>query len=425
MRTYNKGKISHALQAIHIIPLLFFGLIIMLLGSYWFTHTMHKQVETELANMADSLTVMYDTLYPGNYRLVGTETYQIYKGEQDITNSYALPDKIKEETGLDITLFYQDTRILTTIVNSKGVRLVGTGAPDTVITDVLKTGEPHFYTKTLIYGSSYFSYYTPLKNSDGSVVGMLFVGKPTSTVDDAVNRAVLPLVCADVILIAIVSLFTFLYTKKVVSSLLHIHNFLKEVSTGNLNASLAPSALSRNDELGEIANSALNMQRSLYTLVEQDALTSLLNRRSGDKKLHQIAKEFTSSGKDFCVALGDIDFFKKVNDTYGHECGDLILKNVAYTLRTHMRSVGFCARWGGEEFLLVFDNHTYETALQTLEKIMTDIRTMESEYDGQIIKVTMTFGLTTGDTEDVNALLRSADEKLYEGKSNGRNRIIT
>lgn len=424
MKTGGKGKIAYALQAINILPLLLFGILIMLLGTHWFTQCMYTEVETELSNVTSSLSVMLDTLYPGDYKLVGDNAYQLYKGEHNLTNDYSLIDRLKEETGFDFTLFYQDTRVLTTLTGNSGGRIVGSGAPSVVIENVLQTGQPHFYPKAIIYNSSYFSYYTPLFNSDGTIIGMIFAGRPTDEVDAAVRKAVQPLVLVDIIIIVFVSAFTFLYTRRFVSSLMQIYGFLKEVSAGNLSASLPSSVLGRSDELGEIAHSALNMQHSLHTLVEQDALTSLVNRRSGDKKLREVVRSSADNGKDFCIAIGDIDFFKKVNDTYGHECGDLVLKNVAYKLRSHMHGNGTAARWGGEEFLLIFEGKNEEESLRILESIMDDIRSMESEYDEHKVKVTMTFGLTHGNTEDVTTLLRSADEKLYEGKTTGRNRII-
>lgn len=419
-----KGKISYALQAINIIPLLFFGIVILILGSHWFSRSMHSEVETELFNVSCNLVTMFDTLYPGDYHLVDEGSYQLYKGSCNLTNDFALIDRIKEDTGLEITLFYQDTRILTTITGNNGARIVGSGAPETVIKNVLETGEARFYDKTLIYNSSYFSYYAPLTNSDGTVAGMLFVGKPTAEVDAAIRRSIYPLMIADIVLVVVVSAFTFLYTRKFASSLLEIRSFLGEISAGNLNATLSPAVLHRNDELGEIAYSTINMQRSLHTLVEQDALTSLFNRRSGDMQLRQAMQVSADSGKKFCVAIGDIDLFKRVNDTYGHECGDLVLKNVADILRRHMHGAGAAARWGGEEFLLIFRDMNLKDAGELLDRILEDIRSMETEYNNHIIKITMTFGLTEGNTEDVTGMLRTADEKLYEGKSMGRNRII-
>lgn len=424
MHPKGKGKISYTLQAISIIPLLFFGLLIMLLSSHWVSNAMYAEVKEELSNVAVSVHTMFDAAYPGDYDLVGDTAYQLYKGDYDLTSDYSLIDEIKSRTGLEITLFYEDTRILTTICNSDGERIVGSGAPDVVIKDVLTAGQPKFYNNSIIYGSSYFAYYMPLTNTDGSVVGMLFVGKPSENVDKAIQRCVYPLMFATVIAALSIALFTSLYTRSFVSSLLNIHTFLSDVSTGDLSAKLNASVLRRNDELGEIGYSAINMQRSLFAMIEQDSLTELFNRRSGDRKLRQAIQKGISQNIPYCLAIGDIDFFKKVNDTYGHECGDLVLKNVAAKLRQHMYTKGFAARWGGEEFLLVFDHMTAEEAYHELSALLDDIRAMESDFDGQTINVTMTFGLAEGDTDNITMLLRNADTKLYEGKTNGRNRVV-
>ena len=159
-------------------------------------------------------------------------------------------------------------------------------------------------------------------------------------------------------------------------------------------------------------------------MVEQDPLTKLYNRRSADRKLRQIIENSFQQDKPFCVAIGDIDFFKTINDTYGHDCGDKVLQNVAQILQTHMHHRGFAARWGGEEFLLVFDNTDSEEALHILEKLLDDIRNTENIYNEQVIKATMTFGIVAGTTQDAQQLLLAADEKLYAGKSAGRDRIV-
>lgn len=85
---------------------------------------------------------------------------------------------------------------------------------------------------------------------------------------------------------------------------------------------------------------------------------------------------------------------------------------------------GFAARWGGEEFLLVFDSMNIEQAHESLEELLDKIRALETHYGEQTIQVTMTFGLTAGDSPDYAQLLRAADEKLYEGKASGRNKIV-
>lgn len=424
MSAAGKGKILYILQTMTIIPILIFGFLVMLLGTHLVTGSMHGEVETDLSNVANTFVIMLDQLYPGDYHLEGEKSYRLYKGNQDLTGDYALIDRIKEQTGLDITLFYQDTRILTTLTDKNNQRIVGTGAPEEVLQNVYGTDNANFYNNTSIYGTRYFSYYTPLHNQDGSVAGMLFVGKPSSNVDAAIQSCINPLIVTDILLALVVAVIIFLYTRKFASCLLQLHHFLGEVASGNMTAKLDSKLIHRRDELGGIARSALDMQRSLRTLIDRDALTSLLNRRSGDARLRNTIEEATSQGTPFCVAIGDIDFFKKVNDTYGHECGDLVLKSVSEVLRHHMHGRGFAARWGGEEFLLVFQQADLDQAYSLLESLLIKIRALEISYNDQLIKVTMTFGVAPGSDCDMKDLVRVADEKLYEGKTSGRNQVV-
>ena len=422
--TRNKGKILYVLLSINIVPLFIFGILILLFGSHWFSLAMNQEVETELKNVSQNLITTIDTVYPGDYRLVGDSSYQLYKGDTDITCEYSLIDAVKANTGMEVTLFYQDTRILTTITNAEGARIIGSAAPEAVVSNVLDSGQPHFFSKALIYNTPYFSYYAPLFNSDGSTVGMLFVGKTTAEVDAAIQKSVKPLIVAVIIMIFVISLFISLYFRKFVAELLQIRSFLGQVATGNLDTTISPALLKRNDELGEISHSALDMQHSLHVLIEQDALTSLYNRRSGNKKLQQIMTSSFKYHNNFCIAIGDIDFFKKVNDTYGHDCGDLVLKNVAAVLKQSMHGHGVAVRWGGEEFLLIFENMDEDQSYNLLEELLNNIRAMENEYGSHSIKVTMTFGLVAGTTQNITELLCIAVNKLYFGKENGRNRIV-
>lgn len=424
MSTKHQGKIPSILQAISIIPLLFFGIILMLLASHQFTSVMYGQVAEELRNISENIETLLDLAYPGDYTLTGEDAYQLYKGTHNITSDYSLIDRVKEDTGLEITLFYQDTRILTTLYSSSGSRIVGSGAPPVVINDVLKGGKAHFYPRTIINGSDYFAYYTPLQNSDGSTVGMLFVGKPSQKVDKAIQRSIYPLAIADILVMLIIAAGIFAYTKNFSIILLKIRNFLGDVSTGNLNTRLDEGVLKRNDELGDIGRSALSMQHSLRHMIEQDTLTELFNRRSADRKLRQLLDKASKQGLPFSLSIGDIDFFKRVNDTYGHDCGDIVLKSVADTLREYMNPLGFVARWGGEEFLLVFDHMNAYEAYECLSELSEKIRNLKISYNGEAIHITMTFGLTDGYTTDLQQLLKAADDKLYEGKSNGRDQII-
>ena len=159
--------------------------------------------------------------------------------------------------------------------------------------------------------------------------------------------------------------------------------------------------------------------------MECDALTGLYNRRLGDRRLRRAAKRAVDYGMDYCVGICDIDFFKKVNDTYGHEAGDTVLKAVARVLKQHMTGKQMTvARWGGEEFLLLFENCKLSDAQKVLQQIHTQIREMTIHHGDQAISVTMSMGLVQaerGASED--AMLGAADELLYYCKEHGRNQI--
>ena len=424
MSTNNKGKLEQVLLVINVIPLLLFGSITLILSYQWFSRAMYSEVQQELQYVAYNVDTLLDMVHPGDYKLTGDTAFRLYKGDSDITNEYVLIDRVKEDTELEITVFYEDTRILTTIYDKNGQRIVGTAASDTVIADVLQGGQEKFYPNILIHGSNYFSYYIPMYNSDGTIAGMIFVGKPVAEVDAAVQKSLYPLIIATSVTMIIISLFLYYYANRLGNTLRSVCTFLTDVSTGNLNAELDPSVARRSDEFGDIGRSAVSMQNSLRTLMDQDPLTGLSNRRSANRKLNKVIEKHESQHTPFCLAIGDIDLFKKINDTYGHACGDLILKNVSAKLKEHMRNSGFVARWGGEEFLLVFDRTNAPEAYRILERIQMDIRSMANLYEDHLVKVTITFGLTSGDTTDITTLLREADDNLYKGKQSGRDCIV-
>lgn len=114
-----------------------------------------------------------------------------------------------------------------------------------------------------------------------------------------------------------------------------------------------------------------------------------------------------------------------MNDNYGHDAGDKVLKGIAEIFREEMKEKTFAARWGGEEFLLLFPGCNGDNAYMELEKIRRKIKEMKVKTEKEDIGVTMTFGLTEYDfNSDLDLAIKEADKKLYIGKEQGRDRII-
>jgi diguanylate cyclase (GGDEF)-like protein len=134
----------------------------------------------------------------------------------------------------------------------------------------------------------------------------------------------------------------------------------------------------------------------------------------------------TNGKHTLSVALGDIDFFKKFNDTYGHDCGDVVLCATAQLLQDQVKEYGFCCRWGGEEFLIVLTKGTLHEHTVLLERLLTVISSNQITYQENTLSVSMTFGLMdAAGCTDVDDVLCHVDELLYEGKNSGRNRLVT
>lgn len=410
------------LLAMTLTPLLVLAVVITSFSAHSFANTMNEEVKKGLMDLNSTILTLYDHLYPGDYTVVEQDgALYLLKGEHQINGDFSIIDTIKKNTGVDVTFFYRDIRVITTLTGSDGNRMIGTKVNAVVTRDVLETGEAAFYPSVAIGENNYFAYYAPVINSDGSVMGMLFVAKPTEEVYKSVIKSVLPIVLLGLVAMLLAAVITIRFSRQLIDAIKKIQSFLAKVAKGNLRDVLDYDVAKRNDELGEMGRYAVTMQKALIEQVEKDALTGLYNRRYAEKKIREVQN---AQLDEFNVALGDIDFFKKVNDTYGHECGDVVLSRVAGILGKNMRGKGFVARWGGEEFLLVFENSVFEDSVDMLTHILEEIRREEIFYKGKIVRITMIFGICKGNTDNVDLLIREADSKLYEGKNNGRNQIV-
>jgi diguanylate cyclase (GGDEF)-like protein len=136
--------------------------------------------------------------------------------------------------------------------------------------------------------------------------------------------------------------------------------------------------------------------------------------------------EAANSGKPLSVVMIDIDFFKKVNDTYGHSCGDAVLKQVARVIQSSVRGNDLAARYGGEEFCILLPDADAERARQAAERVRSSVAATATDYEGQSLSVNVSLGVAQYDAaRDVSgkSLIDRADQALYASKLAGRNRV--
>ncbi len=169
------------------------------------------------------------------------------------------------------------------------------------------------------------------------------------------------------------------------------------------------------------AQSALKQKNSeLANLAARDPLTGFYNRR----KMHDFLYSAAESGETFSLIMSDIDNFKRFNDDYGHDCGDLALKAVSEVCSSCLSNECRICRWGGEEFLILIYCPADEAAA-VAESIRAAVESRRLNFNGCDIRVTLTLGVSQYDpTSTVDKAITAADKKLYEGKSSGKNRVV-
>ena len=172
--------------------------------------------------------------------------------------------------------------------------------------------------------------------------------------------------------------------------------------------------------IADVSEFVANQER-LTELASIDELTGVLNRRS---ILDQLRHLIDIPGGRICVVMADIDFFKRINDNYGHAVGDQVLKNFTETLRGQLRQGDWLGRIGGEEFVIVLANAILETAKNLAERLRIAVSEQACCIEDNRITVTASFGLAMFDgQESLDQLLERADEALYRAKRSGRNRV--
>ena len=170
-----------------------------------------------------------------------------------------------------------------------------------------------------------------------------------------------------------------------------------------------------------------NALRNLHTQAVTDSLTHLLNRRYLSEFLPREVIRARRSGDSLAVLMIDLDHFKRYNDNFGHDAGDLVLKEVAQLLLAHIRGSDIACRYGGEEFVLVFPDTTFEGAKRRAEEIRASVKGLQLALRGRPlgqITVSVGVGLMPDHVASPEALLRVADEAMYAAKAGGRDRVV-
>lgn len=271
----------------------------------------------------------------------------------------------------------------------------------------------------------------------------------SDTIDKSLHRHLLYLLASGVLAVALTALLVVMiwrFREKVIRPFSEAQQFILAVASGDTAAEIphghygsevqdlfaALNVLKQNDlKRHQLEHERNRLIRELQTMAETDPLTGLLNRRAFESRARVLLADKRGSDPLVALMMLDIDFFKRVNDTYGHESGDKALVALATLCRETVRADDIVARFGGEEFVILLRVQAAQHAQALAEKLCQQLRVQTiTATDGQPFGFTVSIGIAfaqrlAGAKLQVDALLREADALLYRAKSNGRDRIET
>lgn len=204
---------------------------------------------------------------------------------------------------------------------------------------------------------------------------------------------------------------------------------VKDVTELNLQIikyrNMKDKALAEVDIRKAIESKLIETNSNLTLMANTDLLTKLYNRRFVIDKIEEELERTKRFGGNMSIVLADIDFFKNINDSYGHDCGDYVLKELSAVLQDNIRTIDTLARWGGEEFLFLLPETDTTQSVMLANKLRKTIQNMNLKYNEQPINITMTFGISAYDDSCITMddIIKNADIALYNGKNDGRDCI--
>lgn len=264
-----KGKILW----ISLLPLLLLGMILFLVFADRIANGIYDEAYVGMNATTLAVRDIFETGNDGPYHL--DENGELWKGDTlNISQATGIVDHIKKNTGMDVTVFWGDTRILTSLENADGERQIGTTASEVVTRQVLEKGEPFYDRNVDVLGTKYIVYYTPFYQEGSSeIVGMVFLGTPQETVSVIINKVRLQMLLIIVVALIFVAITTYLIVNNIVRALKRSMGFLAELTDGNLNVEIDKVTLKRKDEIGdvgrEIAKLSEYLKKTVVTIMER------------------------------------------------------------------------------------------------------------------------------------------------------------
>ena len=294
--------ITLKLAALAVLPVFLASVVIILMATFSMIDGMNEMSINGLELLANATRAGFEDI-EGDYRLDAAGN--LWKGEVNLSGSMELIDSFVEGTDADVTLFYEKTRKMTSLISSEtGERIVGTDASDEVW-ETVKRGENYETSDITINNESYCACYIPLKNSDGTVVGMAFAGEPRTEIQSFIIKKIAVSAVVGVVIFIVTVILGIIIARGISKILLTTEKYLERLADGDLNIQIDSKVVDRKDEIGQMGKSLKEVIDKLRSIMERLKASSDTVYQSGNT-IDEMASQSSGAADEISRAVEDI-----------------------------------------------------------------------------------------------------------------------
>lgn len=368
MKIFRNLKLQYKMLILAIIPVLVMGIVAILISNTVVKNKLLDDAKQKLKATSNAVLAAYDQ-NAGDYFV--NATGDVWKGAYNVSLSTPFIDDIAAKTWIEITFFYNDTRLVTSLKDADGKRILGSKAGDFLVENVLKDGNEVFTNRVLVDGTFYFGYYVPVhQNNSDEIIGMVFAGMPVKEIYASLNLITMIFTVAIVVILVIAVIGCLLVSRGIAKSIQSSMDVVKQISEGNLNVEIEQSMLDRKDEAGALS---CNTQ----TLI--DSLSAMIGKISNNTMtLNASSEEMNAAAGQAGNAVGNInnDLHNMLTGAVEQTGNAQNIKNSIHNMNIHLeKTLGEVDHLSDETKAMLDARNDVDKSLNQLDASNQDVMT--------------------------------------------------
>lgn len=368
MKIFRNLKLQYKMLILAIIPVLIMGIVAILISNTVVKNKLLDDAKQKLKATSNAVLAAYDQ-NAGDYFV--NATGDVWKGAYNVSLSTPFIDDIAAKTGIEVTFFYNDMRLVTSLKDADGKRILGSKAGDFLVENVLQDGNEVFTNRVLVDGTFYFGYYVPVhQNNSDEIIGMVFAGMPVKEIYASLNLITMIFTVAIVVILVIAVFGCLLVSRGIAKSIRNSMDVVKQISEGNLNVEIEQSMLDRKDEAGALS---CNTQ----TLI--DNLSAMIGKISNNTMtLNASSEEMNAAAGQAGNAVGNIndDLHNMLTGAVEQTGNAQNIKNSIHNMNIHLeKTLGEVDHLSDETKAMLDARNDVDKSLNQLDASNQDVMT--------------------------------------------------